>query len=217
MEQSKDRSGRGKAHKKRFSGFTAQQALEKLQVDRLIPWPIEAKPYEPSPFLAERLRRLENFDLSFSERSRELVIDAFCEEVIDRHRDLKIWKAAPLESDDAIGQADYLVAPRKAYLTTPLLCVIEAKKDDFEQGLAQCLVEMDACAWVNQRAGLTIDSYGIVTNGETWKFYRLTTNHEVFETLPYALGDRDRVLSILDQIFSACQDLLHQTSAQRSS
>lgn len=210
MDKSRGGSSR-RIHKRRFSGFTAQQALEKLRIDRLIPWQIDAKSYEPSPFLEERLRRLENFDLSFSERSRELLIDAFCEEVIDRHRDLKIWKAAPLESEDVIGQVDYLVAPRKAYLTTPLLCVIEAKKDDFEQGLAQCLVEMDACAWVNRQAGLVIDSYGIVTNGETWKFYRLTTSREVFETLPYALGDRDRVLGILDHIFSACQALLSQS------
>ena len=169
-------------HKKRFSGFTANLALEKLQVDRLIPWHLETKPYQPSPFLAERLRRLENFDLSFSERSRELLIDAFCEEVIDHYPQLKIWKAAPLESADAIGQADYLITPRKAYITTPLLCVIEAKKDDFEQGLAQCLVEMEACAWTNQQSGLAIDSYGIVTSGEVWKFYELTLDRQVFET-----------------------------------
>lgn len=195
-------------HKKRFSGFTANLALEKLQVDRLIPWHLETKPYQPSPFLAERLRRLENFDLSFSERSRELLIDAFCEEVIDHYPQLKIWKAAPLESADAIGQADYLITPRKAYITTPLLCVIEAKKDDFEQGLAQCLVEMEACAWTNQQAGLAIDSYGIVTNGEVWKFYKLTLDRQVFETLPYSIGDRDRVLGFLDAIFAECQALL---------
>ena len=28
------------------------------------------------------------------------------------------------------------------------MCVIEAKKDDFEQGAAQCLVEMQACQWI---------------------------------------------------------------------
>ena len=34
------------------------------------------------------------------------------------------------------GQVDYLVAPKRAYLSTPLLCVVEAKKDDLKQGLA---------------------------------------------------------------------------------
>ena len=63
---------------------------------------------------------------------------------------LKIWKGAALESQDLIGQADYLLTQRRGYVEAPLLCVVEAKKDDFEQGAAQCLVEMKACQWNNQ-------------------------------------------------------------------
>ena len=137
--------------RKNFSSFSANEALQELQVNELIRWEMNFPPYQPSSFLPERLRRLENFDLTFSERAKELLIDAFCEEVIERHPNLKIWKAATLQSDDLIGQVDYLIAPRKAYLTTPLLCVVEAKKDDFKKGLAQCLVEMKACRWNNDQ------------------------------------------------------------------
>lgn len=192
--------------RKNFSSFSANEALQELQVNELIRWEMNFPPYQPSSFLPERLRRLENFDLTFSERAKELLIDAFCEEVIERHPNLKIWKAATLQSDDLIGQVDYSIAPRKAYLTTPLLCVVEAKKDDFEKGLAQCLVEMKACRWNNEQAGNQLDVFGIVTNGEVWKFYKLTVEGQVFETLPYSLADRDKVLGLLEQVFTRCEE-----------
>jgi len=194
-----------KKSKKNFSSFTANAALQALQINELIRWNIELKPYQASAFLAERLRRLENFDLTGSERAKELLIDALCEEVIERHTRLKIWKAASLQTDELTGQVDYLIAPRKAYLSTPLLCVVEAKKDDFEKGLAQCLVEMKACAWNNEQTGTVIEVYGIVTNGEVWKFYKLTTIGDVFASLPYALSDKNEILAALEYIFSECE------------
>jgi hypothetical protein len=42
-----------------------------------------------------------------------------------------------LSTDTLTGKADYVMAPHRAYLETPLLCVAEAKKDDFERGAAQ--------------------------------------------------------------------------------
>lgn len=197
---------KAKKTRKNFSSFDANQALQELHVTELLRWKLTIKPYQPSKFLPERLRRLENFDLTFSERAKELLIDAFCEEVIENHPRLKIWKAAPLQSDDLTGQVDYLIAPKRAYLATPLLCVVEAKKDDFEKGLAQCLVEMKACRWNNEQAGNKIDVYGIVTNGEVWKFYKLTVDGQVYESLPYSLADRDKILGILELVFTKCEE-----------
>jgi hypothetical protein len=47
------------------------------------------------------------------------------------------------------GGVDYLVAVRREMPAVPFLCVAEAKKDDFAQGTAQCLVEMQACCESN--------------------------------------------------------------------
>ena len=65
-----------------------------------------------------------------------------------------------------------MIAQRRGYLEAPYVCAIEAKKDDFEQGAAQCLVEMQACQWINQQLGRSVPIYGIVTNGERGEFYR---------------------------------------------
>jgi len=194
--------------KRQFSSFDANEALKMLQVEELVPWEIEFRPFEPSPFFSERLRRLENFDRTVSARAKEMLIDALCEEVIEKHQRLKIWKAAPLKSEDLTGTVDYLIAAKRAYLAGPLLCVVEAKRDDFEKGLAQCLVEMKACRWNNTQAGKQIEVFGIVTNGEGWKFYKLTIDGQVFETLLYSIANRDSVLGILDYVFARCEENL---------
>lgn len=195
-------------HKKSFSSFRYKDAFKQLNITNLVTWQIEVQPIDPSDFFQQRLSRLQCFDLQSYERSKELLIDAICEEAIQQFETLKIWKGANLESDVVAGEVDYLVAERKAYLEAPLVCIIEAKKDDFEQGLAQCLVEMQACQWNNAQLGKVITIFGIVTNGEGWKFYRLDPNNQVYETVLYSMSDLSSVLGILHEIFQVCEQNL---------
>lgn len=190
------------AGKKNFSSFTLATAMMKVGLTELTRWDLDAPLLPPSDFFRERLHRLEVFDLKSSEHSKKLLIDACFEEALQSYPALRVWKGAPLQSDELTGLADYLIAPRRAYLAGPFVCVVEAKKDDFEKGLAQCLVEMEACRWNNRQAGLAYDIYGIVTNGEGWHFYRLTQNTEVFETSLYTVKNIAEVLGALSYIAS---------------
>ena len=198
-----------KKNKKNFSSFVWATAFKEIGLEKLREWSISFTPLPPSDFLQERLQRLKKFDLISSERAKELIIDAFCEEVAVNHLALKIWKAATVDGDDLTGVADYVVAPDRGYLDTPLLCVAEAKKDDFEQGLAQCLVEMKACQQRNARDGGLIEIYGIVTNGGTWQFYKMTTAGEVWETPPHSIGDLESVLGGIHHVFTLCEEQLN--------
>ena len=195
--------------KKEFLYFRYAEAFKLLQINELYRWQIDIQSCPPSDFLKLRLQRLEQcFDLQNYEESKKLIIDAICEEAIITFKHLKIWKGAALSSDVATGAADYLIAERKAYLEAPFLCIVEAKKDDFEQGLAQCLVEMQACKWRNNQIDKQIDVFGIVTNGDTWKAYKLAIAGSVYETMPHAIGDLERVLGLLHSIFKECEQNL---------
>jgi hypothetical protein len=203
---SKTKSQTPKSKKKNFSSFNYADAFKQLSLIDLIPWQIIANPLEPSNFFQERLRRLEqSFDLQGYEESKKLLVDAICEEAILETEHLRIWKGAQLESDVLTGYVDYLIAERKRFLDTPLLCIIEAKKDDFEKGLAQCLVEMQACQWQNRQVNREIDVFGIITNGTTWQFYKLATTGEVHESKPHAIGDMNLVLGLLRYVFQLCE------------
>jgi hypothetical protein len=194
--------------KKNFSRFNQREAYKKLGIRDIFPWQLDFSPLEPSDFFHERLRRLENFDLTLSERSKELLIDAVLEEVLLHHRRLKVWKAAALEGEDTAGVADYVLAEKRGYLECPMLCVIEAKRDDFVQGEAQCLVSMDACRWMNAQEGQIIDVFGIVSSGDAWSFYKLDTQNQVYKTLLYSLSHWSEVLGLCHQVFSLCEAAL---------
>ena len=196
--------------KKPFSSFSYRDAFKQLNLTQLAAWQSDMFPVPASGFFQEHMQRLQCFDLSSSEESKKLIIDAILAEAIQTFKHLKIWKGAALESDIATGEADYLISEHKAYLEAPFVCIVEAKRDDFYQGLAQCLVEMQACQWNNQQLGKTFDSFGIVTNGEGWKFYKLSTDIAAYETPLYSISNLDSVLGWLHYIFQHCEQNLNQ-------
>jgi hypothetical protein len=195
--------------KKPSSSFSYKEACQYLGVTELKRWTLEAEPVPSSPFFRQQWERLQRFDLESLEVSKTLLVDAICEEGLERCKRLKVWKGAYLEGKTVCGNVDYLIAERQADLAVPFACVIEAKKDAFERGTAQCLVEMKACQWVNQQLGRVLTIYGIVTNGEGWKFYRLAMNGEVSESLLYGIGEMSIVLGLLRTFFGLCEQNLN--------
>ncbi|MBC8137234.1 MAG: hypothetical protein H8F28_15245, partial [Fibrella sp.] len=91
------------------------------------------------------------------------------------------------------------------YLTPPVLCAVEAKRDDFEAGEVQCLGEMYACRQRNEDAELTIDVYGIVSNGQGWVFYRWKADDSEFgRTNLFGINSLPEVLGAIDHVCAAC-------------
>ena len=74
------------------------------------------------------------------------------------------------------GECDFILAlsdplPR---LRAPLLAVVEAKKNDIDAGLGQCVAQMVAAQLYNERSGQPMPAIsGCVTTGEDWQFLRL--------------------------------------------
>jgi hypothetical protein len=148
-----------------FSKFDLPAALEKVNLRKLTEWDICAPPQQPSAFFLEKMQRLRRFDTARSEGAKLLIADALFEEAIQPYAKLRIFKETTINSIDTGGLVDYLIAPDGTVAVTPFLCVSEAKKDDFDKGLAQCLVEMQACFEINQQANHLGAIFGIVTNG----------------------------------------------------
>ena len=195
----------GKSKRRNFSSFDLKAAFKELAITKMQPWQLEISPLIPSDFFNQHLHRLHKFDLRSNERGKELLIDAFCQEAIQHFERLKIWKGAAIASDTLSGEVDYLVTEDRDYLEAPFLCVVEAKKDDFEQGLAQCLVEMKVCQWSHQQMGKAIAIQGIVSNGTTWEFYQLSHHGQVYESVPCSINDPALVLGALHYIFTLCE------------
>ncbi len=122
--------------------------------------------------------------------------------IVAENYNLKVWSHLSYNVDEEkglVGEPDYLIAPKTKYgaMAIPSLCVIEAKRDDFDQGWAQALSEMVASSLL----GASI-CYGIVTTGAIWQFGKL--NENVFVIDPKyisATTELQRVFNTINWIF----------------
>jgi hypothetical protein len=92
---------------------------------------------------------------------------------------LAIFSGQRLDVDAArglVGECDFILAvgPAVPPLRVPIATVVEAKKNDVEAGLGQCVAQMVAAREFNAAAGRpAAPVFGCVTTGETWQFLRL--------------------------------------------
>ncbi len=160
----------------------------------------------PAGFLKDLEFNRANMDVFSSEASRtELVISPLLREAYKRFaHHLSFWIQKPLNYNEKLsGTPDYLIATKsalgKTVLETPLVVVVEAKKNDFEQGWGQCLAELVAAQKINDDSSRPV--YGIVTDGELWKFGKLVESEFVLEPTGYTLSDLPELFGALIHIF----------------
>lgn len=101
------------------------------------------------------------------------IITPILDLVVEKYEPLRVWSHVPFNVDkgkDLAGEPDYLIAPKTKYggMAVPPLCVIEARKEKFDQGWAQALAEMVAASMLGAKV-----CYGVVTTGRIWEFGRL--------------------------------------------
>lgn len=98
------------------------------------------------------------------------------------------------------GFCDYLLSlsPEQLIVEAPVVAIVEAKKDNINSGIGQCLAEMLAAQTFNERRGNAIPTvHGVVTTGTNWKFLRLTGDVGYIDRGEYYIADVDRIVGIL--------------------
>ncbi|MHC5721878.1 MAG: hypothetical protein ACYTX0_60140, partial [Nostoc sp.] len=74
------------------------------------------------------------------------------------------------------GNCDFIISRSSELLilNAPVVTIVEAKKENINAGLGQCVAEMLAAKLFNEREGNNIETiYGTVTTGTNWKFLKL--------------------------------------------
>ncbi len=152
-------------------------------------------------------------DLNFINETTicERIISPVLELMANNYERLKIWSHVPYNVDrekGLVGEPDYLIAPRTKYgdMGVPPLCIIEAKKDDFDGGWTQALAEMVAASLQGQKICL-----GVVTTGNTWDFGKLENKIFIREPRKFsATIDLQEVFDVLNWAFSVANSHIDQ-------
>ena len=71
--------------------------------------------------------------------------------------------------------------PDRLTIKSPVAVIVEAKNENVNDGIAQCIVEMVSARIVNQSEHHLLEHsiYGYVTTGQVWRFLVLTAASEV--------------------------------------
>ncbi|MFM5890860.1 MAG: hypothetical protein ACKOQS_21640 [Dolichospermum sp.] len=98
------------------------------------------------------------------------------------------------------GICDFLISksPTQLEIQAPAIIIIEAKKENLNGGLGQCIAEMVAAQKFNTANNITIPTiFGSVTSGTTWKFLKLEDNSVTIDITEYPIPPVEQILAFL--------------------
>ena len=147
---------------------------------------------------------------------RETIIFPVLKESYKAYADrYALWIKQSIAYDEVLnGTPDYFISTRselgKTVVGSPLILLVEAKKNDFEQGWGQCLAELVAAQKINAKniegsAGFPV--YGIVTDGTLWQFGRLIGDTFTQNRTDFALANLPTLFGAVDSVFKAAANL----------
>jgi hypothetical protein len=123
---------------------------------------------------------------------------------------LTFWSHIPIGTEEPlVGFADYVFCRRSALglvLDQPYVIVVEAKKDDFEGGWAQCLAAMLAAQRMNDDPAQKI--FGVVSNGNSWQLGKLDQSVFTQELRDFVISDPAELLAALNAVFDQVREQL---------
>lgn len=98
------------------------------------------------------------------------------------------------------GSCDFLIGNSSGLLlvVAPVIIIVEAKPENLNSELGECVAKMLATRIFNERQGKEIPAiYGAVTSGTIWKFLRLKNQVIEIDLTEYYLTDVNKILGIL--------------------
>jgi hypothetical protein len=151
-------------------------------------------------------RGLELALLSEKARSEFIVVPILLASRELSHNAVAIYSGQRLDvnpEQGLTGECDFILAatPPVPVLRAPLLTIVEAKKNDIEGGLGQCVAQMVGARLFNEKAGKALPHvFGCVTTGEAWQFLRLEPAAVSLDRPRYYIDNVGAILAVLQAI-----------------
>ena len=203
-----------------FSDFkTIPEVLEKFRIKYTVKdfVEIEEIPGTPSEqFLQDFEFCMQHIDVFASEAARcEAIIFPILKEIYKPYAgDYALWIKKTINYDETLnGTPDYLISTRSELgipvVGTPLIILVEAKKNDFDQGWGQCLAELVAAQKINADTNFPV--YGIVSDGTLWQFGQLVDDAFTRNRTSVTMDDLSVLFGAVNAVFKAGTEVQSET------
>ena len=191
-----------------FSAFQYDD-LDKLNIQlEKMRFPFEGLvALEPSDWLVMTLERNMNLPLASEKAKCEFIISPILTEMVERNNRSFTYFSGynfNVEKDLGLkGRCDFLLtkAPKSPRIESPVLAVVEAKNDNLDEGIPQCIAQMYALRLFNERKGKpTPTVYGAVTFGLEWQFLKLAQQTAYLDTNIFYIKELPQMLGALQWV-----------------
>jgi len=161
---------------------------------------------EYSDFLAQTLKKYVPLALAIgTEKSRsELILTPILVELKEQFQNkISLFSGREFNvspEKGLTGFCDFLISksPEQIIIKAPVIALVEAKNDNIQSVLGQCIAEMIAAQLFNQQKENEIKTiYGTVTTGTNWKFMRLSGQIIEIDLNEDFINDVGKILGIL--------------------
>ena len=165
---------------------------------------------EPSAWLKQSLEFNLRRPMGTEKAKSELIITPILNEMVIRNDErITFFSGYNFDVDKKQGlkgHVDFMLSHESQlpYIEAPTFCIVEAKNDNLDIGIPQCIAEMYAAQLFNHRRARTQEViYGTVTSGMAWQFMKLTGNNIVLDSEIYYLSQLPHLIGILQIIVDA--------------
>ncbi len=191
-----------------YSDFTLRKVkqsfgLTSVEGGRFLP---EVEPIAPSAILAGLLEDTVPWAIAVGTekaKSELIIAPALLEVKRLLNRQISIFSGTDFTVDTAAGLngvCDFLISrsPEQFEIEAPAVMLVEAKRDNINSGLGQCIAEMVAAQRFNEINNNSIPIiYGSVTTGTAWRFMKLEGQIVTIDVSDYPFPPVEIILSML--------------------
>ncbi len=190
-----------------YSQFSLTDVLERFELSLVDSKPLFAKtpPRAASQLLVDWLAESVPLALELSTekaRSEGIIAPILLEVRRTLGHAVSLFSGIDFTVDSSLGlngECDFLFSksPEQLLLRAPVVSVVEAKNENFRNGIAQACAEMIAARIFNERKGQPLEKvFGAVTTGDTWRFLILEQNTLYADSQRYDLDDLAKIIGI---------------------
>ncbi|MFN8670631.1 MAG: hypothetical protein U0457_00920 [Candidatus Sericytochromatia bacterium] len=191
-----------------YSQFTLEQLKENFNLDIRVNNLFDSiKPLPPSELLLTIIERSKLIPLSSEKEKSEGIIFPIMIELKSLNLDkISIFSGRRLDVDSEkglAGECAFIISnkPNLFDIDSPIISLIEAKKNDVDSGVAQCIAQMLGSKMFNEKHNLSFPIiYGCVSTGYEWKFIKLEEKSVIIDKNNFFLSQLDIILGIFQNI-----------------
>jgi len=200
-----------------YSGFSYDDLDDlKIRVERRHFLPKDIPNVLPSDWLTTTLERNLNLPLASEKAKSEHIIAPILTEMVERNRrSFTYFSGYSFDVDKSKGlkgRCDFILSgePNAPRISAPVFNIVEAKNDNLDIGVPQCIAQMYAACLFNRKRNRAISTiYGAVSFGFEWQFLCLTDDTTAFiDPTVYYQIQLPQLLGVLQYIIDSKQNQL---------